>query len=142
MSHVVRIRRKAGDLVQGCDVYIGGEVKRGGWDLPCSEWQNPYKFCSRDKYDSLIRYENYLRRDRPDLMARLHELEGKVLGCWCKPNLCHGDVLVKLLGECGGHTSDTATNGDTQTGDTDHTQANDCIDNIGGPDFRNLITIR
>ena len=27
------------------------------------------------------------------------ELEGKVLGCWCKPLGCHGDVLVEVL-EC------------------------------------------
>lgn len=25
------------------------------------------------------------------------ELTGKVLGCWCKPLACHGDVLVAFL---------------------------------------------
>jgi hypothetical protein len=35
---------------------------------------------------------------QPQLLADLHELEGKVLGCWCKPEKsCHGDVLVELL---------------------------------------------
>ena len=32
----------------------------------------------------------------------MHEiplLVGKTLGCWCKPNPCHGDVLVKLVQE-------------------------------------------
>lgn len=32
----------------------------------------------------------------------MHEiplLAGKTLGCWCKPNPCHGDVLVKLVQE-------------------------------------------
>ena len=24
-------------------------------------------------------------------------LKGKKLGCWCKPECCHGDVLVELL---------------------------------------------
>jgi len=29
----------------------------------------------------------------------LPELIGKRLGCYCKPLLCHGDVLAKLLQE-------------------------------------------
>jgi len=29
-------------------------------------------------------------------MAALPELRGKVLGCWCAPKACHGDVLVSL----------------------------------------------
>ena len=32
-------------------------------------------------------------------MNSLHELKGKQLGCWCKPGVCHGDVLVKLYNE-------------------------------------------
>lgn len=24
------------------------------------------------------------------------ELRGKVLGCWCAPKMCHGDVLAEL----------------------------------------------
>lgn len=30
-------------------------------------------------------------------MNSLHELNGKVLGCWCAPGPCHGDVLVELF---------------------------------------------
>ncbi len=25
------------------------------------------------------------------------ELAGKVLGCWCAPHACHGDVLVRMV---------------------------------------------
>jgi hypothetical protein len=35
----------------------------------------------------------------PELILALPELSGKVLGCWCKPERCHGDVLSKLLGD-------------------------------------------
>ena len=28
--------------------------------------------------------------------AALPELRGKILGCWCAPKVCHGDVLVEL----------------------------------------------
>jgi hypothetical protein len=43
-------------------------------------------------------YEKYVRKNAV-LMNSLHELEGKQLGCWCKPGLCHGDVLIKLYNE-------------------------------------------
>ena len=29
-------------------------------------------------------------------MNDLDELKGKTLGCWCKPNNCHGDILIEL----------------------------------------------
>jgi hypothetical protein len=29
--------------------------------------------------------------------SRVHELAGKRLGCFCKPALCHGDVLADYL---------------------------------------------
>jgi hypothetical protein len=32
-------------------------------------------------------------------MHQIPLLVGKTLGCWCKPNPCHGDVLVKLVRE-------------------------------------------
>jgi Domain of unknown function (DUF4326) len=32
----------------------------------------------------------------PELLNQLHELKDKTLGCWCKPEKCHGDVLVEL----------------------------------------------
>jgi hypothetical protein len=32
-----------------------------------------------------------------ELFDSLEELEGKTLGCHCKPKECHGDVLIELL---------------------------------------------
>ena len=32
-----------------------------------------------------------------ELMNSLKELKGKVLGCWCCPELCHGNILLDLL---------------------------------------------
>ena len=29
-------------------------------------------------------------------MDRLPELKDKTLGCWCKPEKCHGDVLAEF----------------------------------------------
>lgn len=38
---------------------------------------------------------------RPDLIARLPELRGKTLICWCAPLMCHGHVLQMLCEEIG-----------------------------------------
>jgi hypothetical protein len=31
-----------------------------------------------------------------ELVKRLPELKGKTLGCWCAPEMCHGDILSEL----------------------------------------------
>jgi Domain of unknown function (DUF4326) len=68
------------------DVYIG----RPGI------WGNPFAVGKDGGREEVIaKYEKYLR-GRPDLMRRLPELRGKVLGCWCAPKACHGDVLARL----------------------------------------------
>ena len=41
----------------------------------------------------------------------LHELEGKALGCWCDPGLCHGQILKELL-ELTERPSPTMTDGE------------------------------
>ena len=61
MAEVVRIRRCRGELVQGCDVYIGGAVVRGGWDLSVSAWNNPFNaWNSGSQEEACRRYERYL----------------------------------------------------------------------------------
>lgn len=100
---VVRLKRTAGQVVQGCDVYIGRRIEMGGWHLAESKWSNPFKLGphagAQQRQDVLDKYEAHIR-SRPDLLARIgDELSGKTLGCWCKPEACHGDVLVKLWSE-------------------------------------------
>jgi Domain of unknown function (DUF4326) len=61
-----------------------------------SKWGNPFvvgKHGARAEVIAL--YERWLLDNAP-LMAALGELKGKVLGCWCAPRACHGDVLVRL----------------------------------------------
>ena len=76
------------------DVYIG----RG------SIWGNPYthldgptqaKFSVPTREDAIDAYEGWLR-SQPDLMAKIPTLKDKVLGCYCKPQACHGDILARL----------------------------------------------
>jgi hypothetical protein len=92
MTKVVHCKREK------FDVYIGRP----------SKWGNPFTFKPGTiaefvvPYDEVLpRYEEWLRK-QPHLMASLHELRGKTLGCWCKPKACHGDILARLANEgCG-----------------------------------------
>ena len=71
------------------DVYIGRP----------SKWGNPF-VIGRDgtRAEVIAKYEAWIKT-QPRLMASLHELRGKTLGCWCKPHACHGDVLARLANE-------------------------------------------
>lgn len=37
--------------------------------------------------------------DNDELLYDIMELDGKTLGCWCKPQACHCDVLVEIIEE-------------------------------------------
>jgi hypothetical protein len=68
-----------------------------------SKWGNPFpvpKGYDREADPDRIleRYEAHVR-SHPDLVAALPELRGKVLGCWCAPLRCHGDVLARMAEE-------------------------------------------
>ena len=68
------------------DIYIGRP----------SKWGNPYMIGKDGTREDVIeKYESYVRGN-PNLMASLHELKGKILGCWCTPRPCHGEVLARL----------------------------------------------
>jgi len=64
-----------------------------------SLWGNPYKI-GRDgtRSEVLVKYYWYIKGN-DYFMRKTYELKGKVLGCYCKPKPCHGDVLVKLIEE-------------------------------------------
>ena len=88
------------------NIYIGrnaGKYTQRG--VQESKWANPFICLDWDvakaewAVEDLMRcYEKYVRKN-PMLMNSLHELEGKKLGCWCKPGPCHGDVLLKIFHE-------------------------------------------
>jgi ParB-like chromosome segregation protein Spo0J len=62
-----------------------------------SDWGNPFLLPQDGDRDIVIdHYRQYLEW-RPSLQKRLGELKGKVLGCWCYPEDCHGDVLIEAI---------------------------------------------
>lgn len=59
-------------------------------------WGNPFYLKAAQNRGLVIsRYREWIKK-QPDLLARLPELKGKRLGCYCAPLPCHGDVLVEL----------------------------------------------
>jgi hypothetical protein len=61
-----------------------------------SKWGNPFPINAvNDRAAVIAQYRAYLLAS-PELMSALPELRGKVLGCWCRPLACHGDVLAEL----------------------------------------------
>jgi hypothetical protein len=83
------------------DVYIGRYNKSR--NLPESPWNNPYvigRDGTRDEVIAKYKARLWQMMNGPNatyLRKRLMELDGKVLGCWCKPEPCHGDVLVAAI---------------------------------------------
>lgn len=85
MSKVVHIKKES------FDVYIG----RPGM------WGNPFEI-GRDgtREEVITKYRNWIL-SQPNLLLQVYKLDGKVLGCWCAPQACHGDVLLELLEHIG-----------------------------------------
>lgn len=79
------------------DVYIG---RPSPWGNPFSHLNNTlaaYKVSDRD--EAILRYEEWLL-SQPELVQLVKmELCGKVLGCWCAPKRCHGDILSRIANE-------------------------------------------
>ena len=69
------------------DVYIGRP----------SKWGNPFEIGKDGTREEVIeKYESYIM-NTPNLINDLQELIGKILGCWCKPKACHGDILQRMV---------------------------------------------
>jgi ribosomal protein S27AE len=75
-------------------------LKRDPFDVRidrASKWGNPFRIGPDGDRAEVIRKYRAWVVEQADLMAALPELRGKVLGCWCHPSSCHGDVLAELV---------------------------------------------
>lgn len=76
------------------DVYIGRE----------SLYENPFRI-GRDgtREDVIKKFEYWIRREiRVNIMTKadIYEIpKDAILGCYCKPKACHGDVIIKIWKE-------------------------------------------
>lgn len=65
-----------------------------------SPWGNPFVLPDDgDRQTVIANYADHYLPHKPSLVARLPELKGKALACWCSPEPCHGDILAQLAEE-------------------------------------------
>ena len=65
-----------------------------------SVWCNPFKIGKDGTREEVLsKYEQYIIMKINSGILNLDILRGKTLGCWCKPEACHGDILIRLLEE-------------------------------------------
>ena len=66
-----------------------------------SIWGNPFKVGKDGTLEEVLeKYEEYICEKiekNKEMKYNLMSLKDKRLGCWCKPNICHGDVLKRLI---------------------------------------------
>ena len=95
MEKCRRVHHKKEDF----DVFVARPSK---WGSPFTYKKNstaPYKVKTRK--ESIDSHKEWLLHGEGKyLLDDLHELKGKVLGCWCNTNQgCHADILVKLVND-------------------------------------------
>lgn len=49
-----------------------------------------------EKYRQWVEGKIQVKGLTPPTMEQIKKLKGKVLGCWCAPQACHGDILSEL----------------------------------------------
>jgi hypothetical protein len=96
VPRVVNAHGRKPNEVGSDEVYIGNAT-RNRWRK--SKWGNPFKLprdaSPEQRAEVIAMYRRWLL-GRLELMAALPELRGKDLLCWCAPEACHGDVLIRL----------------------------------------------
>jgi len=87
------------------DIFIGRPSK---WSNPFSNKLNSNaRYKTKSRKESVEKHKEWLiNGDGQYLLKDLHELKGKILGCWCdngsgstKNKTCHGDIIVKLVND-------------------------------------------
>lgn len=64
-----------------------------------SKWGNPFRIGpDGTRKEVIAKYREWITKgEGSHLLRDLFQLRGKRLGCVCKPQACHGDILVELV---------------------------------------------
>lgn len=96
MTTLVNLRKKKGLPKQKCSVYIGRGTIFGN--------RHTYGYCKvcnrlHDRKESIDEYkkEFYNRLTDESFRDSVLSIKGEILGCWCKPLQCHGDIIIEYL---------------------------------------------
>lgn len=85
-NSIMRVYNKREKGVPTDAVYVGRPTK----------WGNPFVIGKDgNRVEVIKKYENWL----PTSGLDVKELRGKSLVCWCHPQACHADILLKAANE-------------------------------------------
>lgn len=93
-TSIINIRTK-----KPYDVYCGRESIY--YKLEESPFCNPFRIGQHGTREEVIeKFKNYFYKrlaEDADFNYKVWQLKGKVLGCWCKPQPCHCDIIIDFL---------------------------------------------
>lgn len=87
------------------NIYVGRKgivfINKKRFPEKSSNFANPYKIGKDGtREEILIKYKNYIidkLKNNEELKNELLSLKNKKLGCWCYPEMCHGNILLELI---------------------------------------------
>lgn len=81
-------------------VYVGRPSKWGNphpVDQPCKRCSTPEKQVVHARGEAVAAFEADIEGDQSGIKERIkRELAGQNLICWCAPQKCHADVLLRI----------------------------------------------
>jgi hypothetical protein len=63
-----------------------------------SEWGNPFEIPDDGERAEVVgKFGKFYLPYKDGLLSRVPTLRGKVLGCWCHPEECHGHLIAEIV---------------------------------------------
>ncbi len=75
------------------DAYIGRAFR----EFQGTRYGNPFHLGKDgNRYDVIVKFANYWYAPEQKKLREhaVNYLTGQILGCWCAPELCHGDIIA------------------------------------------------
>ena len=80
------------------DIYIGRPSKWGNIFTHIQDGISLAKYVVGSRDEAVESYREWITNgEGKHLLKDLPELKNKIIGCWCKPQSCHGDILAELV---------------------------------------------
>ena len=87
------------------NIYIGRKsivfIDNKRFPEKSSPFCNTFKITkNQNRNQVLTKYREYINtklEKEPNLKEKLISMKGKKLGCWCHPEMCHGNILLELI---------------------------------------------
>jgi hypothetical protein len=64
-----------------------------------SDFGNPFSLKDNSRSEAISRFENLVHNNKDFYDLIMLELRHKNLLCWCSPEPCHADVLLRVANE-------------------------------------------